>query len=196
MLRRAIAALILIALAGCAAQEQRPEGIVQRWLVALNQGSAGEPGRYALESLSGTILPDWRRSEPGHFDVIDVQPAAIRSCSVAFAGDSCEPQGRMASVPFNLEDTDGALFSFEVTLVEQEGTWTAVALEPNDNPMSLGKQRWPSTLDRSSWLLAGLTALCVTALTAALMMLVRRGGTPVISSPASGVGSERGGDRA
>ena len=194
MLRRTLAALILLALTGCAAQEQRPEGIVQRWLLALNQGSAGEPGRYAPESLSRTILPDRRRSEPGHFDVIDVKQAAIRSCSVA-VGDSCEPQGRMASVPFNLEDTDGAVFSFEVTLVEHRGSWKAVALGPNVHPMTLGEQGWPSTLDWSSWLLAGLTALCVTALTAALMALVRRGAA-VISSPASGVGSERGGDRA
>ncbi len=195
MKHRALAALMLLALAGCASQEQRPEGIVQRWLVALNQGSAGEPGRYAPESLSRTILPDWRFSEPGHFDVIEVRPAAIRGCSVAVVGDSCEPQGRMASVPFNLEDTDGAVASFEVTLVEHRGSWKAVALEPNDHPMPLGKQGWPSTLDWSSWLLAGLTALCITALTVALMMLVRRD-PPVISSPASGVGSERGGDRA
>lgn len=195
MKRWVLAALMLLALAGCASQEQRPEGIVQRWLLALNQGSAGEPGRYAPESLSQTILPDWRRSEPGHFDVIEVRPAAIRGCSMAVAGDSCEPQGRMASVPFNLEDTDGAVFSFEVTLVEHGGTWNAVALEPNDHPMTLGEQGWPSTLDWSSWLLAGLIALCVTALAAALMRLVQRGAA-AISSPASGVGSERGGDRA
>ena len=195
MKRRALTALILVALAGCAAQQQRPEGIVQRWLLALNQGSAGEPGRYAPESFSRTILLDWRRSEPGHFDVIEVRPAAIRGCSVAVAGDSCEPQGRMASVPFNLEDTDGAVFSFEVTLVEQRGSWKAVALEPNEHAMTLGEQGWPSRLDWWSWLLAGLTGLFVTALTTALMMLVRRA-APVVSSPASGVGSERGGDRA
>lgn len=166
---------LLLALTSCAAPE-RPEGIVERWLLALNQGSAGEPGRYAPESLSQTILPDWRHAEPGHFDVIEVQPAAVRSCSDAVAGDSCEPLGRMASVPFNLETTDGAVLSFEVTLVERGGTWIAIALEPIDHPMTLRDIGWPSTIDLASWLVAIAVGLVVTALATAMMRLVRRRG--------------------
>jgi hypothetical protein len=150
------------------------EGVVDRWLLALNQGSAAKPGRHAPESLSQTILPDWSRAEPGHFDVIEVQPAAVRSCADAVAGDSCEPRGRMASVPFNLETTEGAVFSFEVTLVEHEGTWNAIALEPNDHPMTLRVPGWPSTIESSSWLVAIAVGFAVAAAATALMRLVRR----------------------
>ncbi len=164
---------LLLALTSCAVRE-RPEGIVERWLLALNQGSAGQPGRYAPESLSQTILPDWRHAEPGHFDVIDVQPAAVRSCSVAVTGDSCEPKGRLASVPFVLETTDGAVSRFEVTLVEHGGTWNAVALEPNELPRTLRDTGWPSTLKLSSWLAAIALGLAVTAFATATMWLAGR----------------------
>jgi hypothetical protein len=143
----------LLMLSSCAAQE-RPEGIVERWLLALNQGSAGEPGHYAPESLSQTVLPDWRQAEPGHFDVIEVQPADVRGCSEAVVGDSCEPQGLMASVPFNLEDTRGAAFGFEVFLVQHEGTWQAVALELVDHPTTLREPGWPSILGWTPWVVA------------------------------------------
>lgn len=173
MKRMAIAALMFLALEGCASYQQRPEGVVERWLLALNQGSAGEPGRYAPEDLSQTILSDWRRADPGHFDIIEVQPAAVRSCSEAVAGDSCEPQGRVAFVPFNLEDTDGAIFSFEVTLVERADTWNAVALEAIDHPTTLREPGWPSTLDWSSWLLAIAAGLALVVVGEGAMRLVR-----------------------
>jgi len=146
-------ALVALLPPGCASQE-RPEGIVERWLLALNQGAAGEPGRYAPESLSQSVLPGWRQAEPGHFDVIEVQPAAVRGCSEVVAGDSCEPQGLMASVPFNLEDTGGAVLGFEVLLVEREGTWQAVALEPVDHPTTLREPGWPSILGWTTWVVA------------------------------------------
>jgi hypothetical protein len=81
----------------------------------------------------------------------------------------------MASVPFNLEDTGGAVFGFEVVLIEREGTWLAVALEPIDHPKTLREPGWPSILEWSSWVLAAVIGLGVTALTTALMKLVQQG---------------------
>ncbi|MGH2640459.1 MAG: hypothetical protein ACRDGO_02035 [Actinomycetota bacterium] len=167
------AVLATLAFSACASQE-RPEGIVERWLLALNQGSAGEPGRFAPESLSQTILPGWSRADPGHFDVIEVSPAAVRSCSDAVAGDSCEAQGRRAFVRFNLETTEGAVFSFEVTLVEHGGTWNPIALEPNDDPMVLRNTGWLSKVKPSSWLAAIGIGFGLVLAGEGLMRLARR----------------------
>jgi hypothetical protein len=65
-------ALVLLALVGCSSQQERPEGIVERWLLALNQGSAGQPGRYAPARVSDTVLPGWEELDPGELDSIEV----------------------------------------------------------------------------------------------------------------------------
>jgi hypothetical protein len=72
-LRRLGAALFLAGflLAACA-HTDRPEGIVERWLTSLNQGSAGRPGHYAPDLLSQGVLPNWQACEPGALDVIEV----------------------------------------------------------------------------------------------------------------------------
>lgn len=71
-MRRALVFLLaLVALSACATSE-RPEGIVERWLISLNQGTAGDPGAYAADELSQTVLPDWDALEPGQLDVIEV----------------------------------------------------------------------------------------------------------------------------
>jgi hypothetical protein len=96
--RVAAALLMLSALSACAARE-RPEGIVERWLSALNQGSAGEPLHYANQAVSEAVLPGWRSAGPGAFDVIEVGRA--RSC--AYRGPAeCD-----AAVPFRVVLVDG-----------------------------------------------------------------------------------------
>jgi hypothetical protein len=72
-MRRAATVLVLTALflSGCATEE-RPEGVVDRWLNSLNQGAAGEPGRYAEAPVSEAVLPGWRECSPGALDVIEV----------------------------------------------------------------------------------------------------------------------------
>ena len=82
MKRVAIAALMVLALAGCASSPQRPEGVVERWLLALNQGSAGRAGRYADASTSRQILPNYSRADPGELDVIEVGTARHVECSI------------------------------------------------------------------------------------------------------------------
>ena len=75
-MKRGFLLLALCALASCATQE-RPEGVVERWLLALNQGSAGEPGRYAPAQVSDAIFPGWEELDPGEFDVIEVGSASL-----------------------------------------------------------------------------------------------------------------------
>ena len=62
---------MLLMLAACATA-QRPAGIVERWLLSLNQGSAGRPGVYAPTEVSDQVLPGWRRLDPGQLDEIEV----------------------------------------------------------------------------------------------------------------------------
>jgi hypothetical protein len=67
----AAAALALLAMPGCAAQD-RPEGVVERWLISLNQGAAGDPDRFAPDDVSQQVLPGWEECEPNALDVIEV----------------------------------------------------------------------------------------------------------------------------
>jgi hypothetical protein len=66
-----VVALATVALAACSSSE-RPAGIVERWLLALNQGSAGQPERYARSAVSDQVLPGYAHADPGELDVIEV----------------------------------------------------------------------------------------------------------------------------
>jgi hypothetical protein len=79
----------MVALVACD-QAPRPEGVVQRWLVSLNQGSAGRPERWADGDATATVAP-WWPAEPDHIDATDVGAAS--------GGD----------VPFRIETTDGVV---------------------------------------------------------------------------------------
>lgn len=73
MIRRlaVMGAIALAALPSCASQD-RPEGVVERWLISLNQGAAGEPERFATDDVSERILPGFDACEPNALDVIEV----------------------------------------------------------------------------------------------------------------------------
>ena len=71
-MRRALPILAVSLVLGSCATGTRAEGVVERWLVALNQGSAGRPGAYAQPDLSERIVPGFERVEPGELDVIEV----------------------------------------------------------------------------------------------------------------------------
>jgi len=78
----AVAGLALVLLAACGGTD-RPEGAVERWLVSLNQGKAGEPEKYAVASVTNTVLPNWKTCDPGSLDVTEVgQHAAGQAGSV------------------------------------------------------------------------------------------------------------------
>jgi hypothetical protein len=98
--RRAViaAALATLVLSACAGQE-RPEGIVERWLLALNQGAAGEPDRYAPNAASEEVLPGWEHLDPGELDVVEVARSSTPR------GDPCA-EGTF--VPFRVVRLDGS----------------------------------------------------------------------------------------
>src|SRR5207247_1524816 len=67
----AVAGLALMLLTACGGTD-RPEGTVERWLVTLNQGKAGEPEKYAAGNVTNQVLPGWSNCDPGSLDVIEV----------------------------------------------------------------------------------------------------------------------------
>jgi hypothetical protein len=131
----ALVALVVVTLLSACGGIRRPEGVVERWLVSLNQGAAGEPWRYADDQASATIAPDWDMREPGVYDEIDVGTATI--------------EGTDATVPFRVTTSDGVVVGglatvgvrstqrgdepvvYEVTLQEPppaiDGTWSVAA---------------------------------------------------------------------
>ena len=89
----AVGALILPACGGT----DRPEGVVERWLVSLNQGKAGEPEKYAPDALSQQILPNWQSRDPGELDVIEVGK-----------GRFTDVEGATFDVPFRMVQVNGS----------------------------------------------------------------------------------------
>jgi hypothetical protein len=67
----ALAGLAVVLLSACA-HTDRPEGVVERWLISLNQGKAGRPNTYAPARVSNEVLPGWQKCDPGSLDVIEV----------------------------------------------------------------------------------------------------------------------------
>lgn len=72
-----VSAVALAVLPACATQD-RPEGVVERWLISLNQGPAGEPERFASNDVSELVLPRFDACEPEALDVIEVGSGRIR----------------------------------------------------------------------------------------------------------------------
>ena len=164
MKRVALAALVLIALAGCASQEERPEGIVERWLLALNQGSAGQPGRYATAEISDTVLPGWDQLDPGEFDVIEVGEADRIE-------DTCE---RGMPVLFRVIPLDGqekvaaaCVAGSRVTELIGLGGLQSGAVFPSEGGASITPNQ------PSDWLLAAGIGLVVLVVAELLMRFVR-----------------------
>jgi len=157
---------LLLALSACAAQE-RPEGIVERWLLALNQGRAGEPDRYAEPSVSSRILPGYATVDPGEFDVVEVGRAT----------PSCGVSGWF--VPFRVV----LLSRTEIRSVACTDAGRVVELirtrsnEAPDNLDALPSEGGPAigSAGTSGWLLALGTGMGLILLSEAAMRLVRRG---------------------
>jgi len=76
-------AALLVALLPACGGTDRPEGVVGRWLISLNQGAAGRPGRYAPESISQQILPGWSECDPGALDLTEVGRGARASAAAS-----------------------------------------------------------------------------------------------------------------
>ncbi|MGH2635676.1 MAG: hypothetical protein ACRDHU_05975 [Actinomycetota bacterium] len=173
--RRFAFALALAALTVpvCAAAE-RPEGIVERWLISLNQGAAGDPGSYAPARLSERVLPGWSNLEPGELDVIEVGLGrATGRASVPW----------FAEVPFRVVTIDGKE-TIGVAFVARPGARPAIkGIETGRNPgVPLPSDGGPP-LDRGegrAWVAAFGVAALLILLTIAVMRLA-----PDPSAPAS-----------
>jgi hypothetical protein len=179
-----VAVLVGLMLPGCSSQE-RPEGIVERWLLALNQGAAGRAGRFAAPTTSRLIVPGYATADPGRLDVIEVGTAERTRCSF--------------DVPFRVVDVDGhetRMFAV-IDLCPTASPTPIAGVERREVPPGVFPSEGGSSFgtDRAVvWSIAAAIGLAILLIAEVVMKLVR-GAAPVISSPPSGVGSERGGDR-
>jgi hypothetical protein len=156
--------LVVLSLSGCA-EAERPEGVVERWLISLNQGAAGEPERFAPDRLSELVLPGWRELEPGELDVIEVGLGrATGRASVPW----------VAEVPFRVVTIDGGE-TIGVALVAPPGARPAIAgIETGRDPgVPLPSDGGPSLDDDEgiAWPAAAGVAALLILLTIGLMRL-------------------------
>lgn len=172
MRRTFVVAVALLSLASCAAAE-RPEGIVERWLIALNQGSAGEPLRYAKPNVTRAVQRAARIDGPGTFDAIEV--GRRRPCHWFGFG----PCG-VAMVPFRLGLVDGGTIRL-VAIVQRRGSEpdaplvVAVITGPGADPAPLPSEGGPPIGSASSegWLAALGVAIALSFIGEVVMRLVR-----------------------
>lgn len=154
-----MAAALLIVLAACA-NVDRPEGVVERWLKAINQGEIGEPEKYASPALSDEILAD--RKEPDGLDVIEVGRG--------------EETGDRARVPYRIERAEGTKLNGVAELERSGGEWRVVALRPAEPSLRVATEGGDRIGKASylAWVATVGTAIALVGITLALMTLVRR----------------------
>jgi hypothetical protein len=155
--------LSVMILAGCSSQE-RPEGIVERWLLALNQGGAGEPLRYAHVDVTDALAAEWRSAELGTFDVIEVGRATA----------GCGVSGSF--VPFRVVRLDGSTFRSTACVDASEVVELFPAAPGAIEIHALPSEGGPSIGEASSatWTCAIATGAGLLFLGEALMWLARR----------------------
>ena len=157
-----VASLALLLLAACGGTD-RPEGVVERWLISLNQGKAGRPDQYAPERLSQRILPHWQTRDPGDLDVIEVGSGKRYSTAFEKCPSRCPSEWL---VPFRVERTSGVKFA-GTALARRQGDWYVIGLRIGDRSLlvpSNGGQRIGSASSATWGIAIGISA--------ALMLLV------------------------
>jgi hypothetical protein len=153
----AVAAVLVAVLSACSTTD-RPEGVVERWLISLNNGGAGEPQKYAPDALSDRILPTPR--EPNDLDVIEVGRGRI--------------EGDTALVPYRVEVLDGPRFDGVARLQRTAQGWTVVALQAKDPALAVPSEggRHVGGASTSLWVVALALALALCLLSAGLMAML------------------------
>jgi hypothetical protein len=157
---------VLVALAACTGQE-RPEGIVERWLLSLNQGAAGRPDAYAPEDVSRQVVPGWDELDPGELDVIEVGRAATG-------------EGGMRQVPFRVVTIDGDELIGLANV--DDGRVVGIVTSAQTPIGPLPSEGGPSGLEpvhAAGWLAALAVAGVLIACSWTLMTVVRRRSAPV-----------------
>jgi hypothetical protein len=181
MRRGSAIAMMTVALLGSCASSERPEGVVERWLLSLNQGAAGVPDRFGGEPATAAataVLPDWRTREPGSLDRVEVGAAAVSG-----------PAGfREARTPFRIETTDGDVIS-----------GTAIAAECGSDPATGGDawcvrdvrlggagppagSTWSAGAEASDWARASAAALILSGSAVALVGVVSKRSRSALSA--------------
>lgn len=156
-----LALLAATSLAACAVQEPRPEGIVERWLQSLDQGSAGTPIDFAEVAATDSVLPDHAQRDPGDIDLIEVGAATE------------------AGVPFRIVLLSGDEIRGTATLQERDGELRVVAVD-RDVALGLpseGGDR-PGSSATSTYVIALALAALLIAASGGVLTLVRRSATP------------------
>ncbi|MBI4260823.1 MAG: hypothetical protein HY658_09695 [Actinobacteria bacterium] len=175
-MKRLVAASALgVALLSSCHTADRPEGVVDRWLTSLNQGSAGEPDLYADEEVTVWILGPWRECDPGALDVIEVGGGteSAASARVPFrvglartVESLCGPSGLLP----------GAEIEGVAILERRDGEWRIVDLGPPDPALrvpSEGGERIGKA-SAAAWAGGVGVAVALSLLTVALMRLFGR----------------------
>jgi len=176
-------AIVTLALCtGCASSSPRPEGVVEQWLLSLNRGAAGDPGRYggrAAEQAAAAVLPDWHERDPGSIDKIQV------------GGDFSWVKGTAVpnEVPFRIEVTDGRVVEGSVAVapcgddpaaVEADGRGWCVGGASTGGVEISPAWTWPVGGDATDWLWAALAAIVLSLLAVGLVLIVRRTAGPAL----------------
>ncbi|MDP9342721.1 MAG: hypothetical protein M3Q23_11660 [Actinomycetota bacterium] len=171
--RLVVGAALLLALLPACGGTDRPEGVVERWLISLNQGAAGRPSRYAVDAFSERILPGWRGRDPGDLVLIEVGKGELvhRPYGIGGKGQSAP---EFTVVPLRVERVSGRQFEREAIVAEVRGTLRIVAmgtLEPGLLVPSQGGQRvGGATIGQ--WLAGVGVGVALALLVVALMRLV------------------------
>lgn len=163
-MRRALAlGLLALALLPACAGADRPEGVVERWLISLAQGAAGRPERYAPDAVSEAVLPGWRELDPGQLDVIEVGRGR------SLGADAVE-------VPVRVVRLDGTELERAVVVRRGPQGWRVEGLEPTRTDLPLPSEGGPPIAAAGApWWLGALAAAIAFGLGAeTLMALVRR----------------------
>lgn len=155
-----LAAALPLALGACSTN--RPEGVVEHWLAALNEGSAGDPGAYAPSGLSARILPTPR--SPGDLDRIEVGKGADGATT--------------ARVPFLVERTSGARIDGVAVLSRPVGgSWRITALAPSAPGLRVPSEGGAriGAANAATWTLSLVAAGALTVVSLGAMALAGRG---------------------
>jgi len=161
-----LVAVFGMALAACATAE-RPEGIVERWLISLNQGAAGEPDTYAADKVSRLLVPDWDLTDPGELDRIEVGRGRVE-------GPFLLGEEGQYVVPFLIDHLhEGELRATAILRMRADG-WRVEAISLGTFGLRLPSEggRPLSGVGAIAWLVAIGSAALVILLTAGLMRLV------------------------
>jgi hypothetical protein len=175
-MKRVVAASVtVLLLAGCSTAE-RPEGVVERWLLASNRGQAGLPLRYAERAATVAIRRTTGVEGADAFGEIEVGRA--RRCGYRGPGEC------IASVPFRLVTADGDEFRLDALVGSSEalegGTGSRVfaitgpdrsARFPSEGGGSIG------AAGASDWFLALMVGLGLGLAAELLLRIVRRSST-------------------